>query len=93
MQTVRFHGAAIKEQGVKFAVVMVQPHVVTTLDKTKAKGLIATFEKQIFGVPVVLMGPDPMEHKPRYYGREDLVKFLANVPVDNIPWREFSIAA
>jgi hypothetical protein len=93
MQTTKFHGAAICERGVRFAVVMVQPHIVTTPDKAEANRLIATFENRIFGAPVVLMGPDPLAHLPRYYGRKDLVEFLSTVPVNHIPWQEFTLAA
>jgi hypothetical protein len=91
MSVTKFQGAAIQEQGIKFAVAIVQPHILTTPDKTEANRLIAVFQNQIFGVPVVLMAPDPMAHVPRYYGREDLVKFLANTPVDRIPWKDFTI--
>jgi hypothetical protein len=87
----KFQGAAIVEQGVKFAVVIVQPHILTTSDKTEANRLIAVFQVKIFGVPVALMAPDPLTHAPRYYGRDDIVKFLASVPVDTIPWQEFTL--
>jgi len=89
--TQKFQGASIVEQGVKFGIVIVQPQVLTTFDKTEANRIIAYFETRVFGVPVVLMTPDPMNHAPRYYGRTDIVNFLANVPVNAIPWQEYTV--
>lgn len=44
----------------------------------------------VFGVPVVLMAQDS-RGVPTYYGRPDIVRFLASVPFHTIPWKEFTI--
>ncbi len=79
----KFQGALIKEQGVTFGVVIVQSHVLS--NQTEANDLIASFQSQIFGgLPVVLMAQDA-RRTPTYYGRKDIVAFLARVPLNAIP--------
>ena len=73
--------ALIREQGVKFATVVVQDRVVQcsqTGNKT-----IADLQAR-FGCPVVLVG----QRTARWFGRQDLVRFLSNVPVSALPWRK-----
>src|SRR4051812_22385423 len=75
----QFEGAVINEQGVTFAIVIVNPHVLN--NQTEAEGLIASFQRQAFGgVPVVLMAQNG-SGTPQYYGRRDIVNFLARVPL------------
>jgi len=42
-------------------------------------------------VPVVLMAQKE-NGTPVYYGDENLVRSLADVPIDKMPWREYSVA-
>ena len=42
------------------------------------------------GVPVVLMAQDN-RGRPTYYGRPDISRFMASVPLRAIPWREYTI--
>lgn len=83
-----FQGALIKEQGVTFAVVIVKRHVVE--NEIDAKRAITSFEPVFPGVPVILMAQD---HRgtPTYYGRRDISKFMAGVPLRSVPWSEFTI--
>src|ERR1700722_17816011 len=81
----RFQGAVIREQGQTFAVVVVQRHVID--DRSTAAEAIASFHPVFPGMPVVLMAQDG-RGRPTYYGRQDISRFLANVPVEAIPWRE-----
>jgi hypothetical protein len=79
-----------REQGVEFAVVVVKPQVVRGSESQKDEAVRAwTIE---FGVPTVLMAQDS-RGVPEYYGRPDLVGFLANLFPEQLPWREFTIAA
>lgn len=84
----RFQGALIKEQGVTFAVVIVKKQVVDS--RIEANKAIQSFQPIFPGIPVVLMAQD---HRgiPEYYGRQDISRFLANVPVNAIPWREYTV--
>ncbi len=83
----RFQGAVIKEQGVTFAVVIVKPHVVS--NSSEAHDAIASFQPLFPGVPVVLMAQDS-RGKPTYYGRRDIAKFMARVPVSAVRWKEYT---
>ncbi|HEX5736121.1 MAG TPA: hypothetical protein VF131_25055 [Blastocatellia bacterium] len=83
-----FQGAVIKEQGITFAIVVVKRHV---LDSTSAANeAIRSFYPAFGGVPVVLMAQDS-RGVPSYYGRRDIVNFLANVPLSAIPWKQYSL--
>ena len=44
----------------------------------------------VFRVPVVLMAQDS-RGRATYYGRPDIAKFMASVPLHAIPWREYTI--
>lgn len=81
-----FNVAYIREQGVNFAVVSVQDHVVS--NQTQARNVIASFEHQ-FGVPTVLVGA--RQH--RLIGRPDLVRFLSRVSLSRLPWRRMTLSA
>jgi hypothetical protein len=83
-----FEGAVIQEQGVTFAVVIVKKHV--TDSRTEADGAIAAFQPVFPGLPVVLMAQDAWG-TPTYYGRQDIARFLANVPLDAIPWKQYTV--
>jgi hypothetical protein len=82
--------ALIREQGVDFAVVAVKRSVLTGPKATKVD-LVSAYSVE-FGMPAVLMAQDA-SGRPEYYGRPDLVKFLANVYLEQLPWREFTITA
>lgn len=84
----RVQGAVIREQGQTFAVVVVKPHIVQ--NRSKAASAISSFMPIFGGVPVVLMAQDNRGHA-TYYGRPDISRFMASVPVRSIPWREYSI--
>lgn len=83
-----FQGAVIEEQGVTFAVVIVKSHVLNS--RTEANRIIAAFQVVFPGIPVVLMAQD-YRGVPTYYGREDISKFMASVPIEAIPWKEYSV--
>jgi signal recognition particle receptor subunit beta len=83
-----FQGAVIKEQGVTFAVVVVKSHILNS--RTEADRVIAAFQAVFPDIPVVLMAQD-YRGVPTYYGREDISKYMANVPIAAIPWEEYSV--
>jgi hypothetical protein len=84
----RFQGAVIREQGQTFAIVVVQRHVIDS--QSTAAGAIANFGPVFPGLPVVLMAQDS-SGRPTYYGRKDISRFLATVPMRAIPWREYTL--
>lgn len=85
-----FEGALIKEQGVTFGIVIVKQHVLS--NPSEANRLVSAFQVQLFpGVPVILMAQDG-RGTPTYYGRRDIVDFLANVPLEAIPWQQYTLS-
>jgi hypothetical protein len=84
----QFEGAVIREQGVTFAVVVVKKHVVD--NASEASGAIRSFGSAFPGMPVVLMAQDS-SGRATYYGRQDISKFLARVPLRAIPWKRYTL--
>jgi hypothetical protein len=84
----RFQGAVIREQGVTFAIVVVRPHVLS--NPFEADPTISALGTAFPGIPVILMAQD-YSGTPTYYRRRDLSEFLASVPLESIPWSEYSI--
>jgi hypothetical protein len=82
-----FGAALVREQGVTFAVIPVKGHVVNS-DSSRREAM-ATFGTHFPGVPIVLMVQDSRA-RPTYWGRPDIVRFLAQVPVAALPWKRFS---
>lgn len=84
----QIEGAVIREQGITFAVVVVKRHVLD--NRYEANRTIQAFAPTFSHLPVVLMAQD-QRGRPSYYGRPDLTRFLARVPVRAIPWRRYTI--
>lgn len=84
----KFQGAIIKEQGIQFALVVVKRHIVQ--NSHEADGAIAAFSPAFQGIPVVLMAQDN-HGTPTYYGRKDISRFMANIPLDAVPWQEYTL--
>ena len=84
-----FQGAVIKEQGQTFGIVIVKPSV---LNSPSGCNEMVAFGVRAFGaMPVVLMAQDS-KGTPTYFGRPDIVSFLANVFVKQIPWKKYTIS-
>jgi hypothetical protein len=87
--TTQFEGAKITEQGVTFGIVIVQPHVLHNSQEqigARALGI------QAFGsIPIILMAQDS-RGVPTYQGRPDIVRFLSNVFVEQIPWQRYTLS-
>jgi hypothetical protein len=84
-----FQGAVFREQGVTFAVVIVKKHVIDS-GSAEAGRAIAAFQPVFPGLPVVLMAQD-YQGTPTYYGRRDIARFLAGVPLGAIPWKQYTV--
>ena len=85
----RIQGAVIKEQGVKFAVVVVKKHIVD--NKFNADKAIRDFSPLFPGLSLVLAAQG---HRGRftYYGRKDISGFLASIDPLRIPWAEYTVS-
>lgn len=84
----KFTGAVIKEQGVTFAVVIVKKSIID--NRIQSNKAIQSFLPLFPSIPVVLMAQD-YRGKPKYYGRRDIVHFLASVSFQTIPWKEYKL--
>lgn len=85
----RLQGAVIREQGMTFAVVVVKKHIVD--HPSEANQTINALQPAFGFIPLVLMAQDS-RGVPTYFGRQDIAKFLANLPIAAIPWREYDIS-
>ncbi len=83
----KIQGAVIKEQGVKFAIVIVKQHVLQ--NSNQANNTAHNFSIYFPGMPVILMAQN-YRGTPTYYGRRDIVRFLGKVPPHAIPWKEYT---
>ncbi len=83
-----FDGAVIREQGVTFALVVVKSHVVQ--NRFEAGKAISAFQSHFPGMPVVLVGQDS-RGTPTYFGRPDIARFMASVPMSAVPWKTYTV--
>ena len=84
----QFEGAVVKEQGQTFGVVIVKPNVLSSAGDQAAMRQLGT---RAFGpMPIVLMAQDS-RGVPTYQGRPDIVRFLANVFIEQIPWKRYTL--
>ncbi len=85
----KFQGAVIKEQGVTFGIIIVKPYV---LQNQKERESVVLLGKKAFGaMPIVLMAQNS-RGVPTYWGRTDIVNFLSKIPMECIPWREYTFS-
>ena len=84
----KIQGAVIIEQGVTFAIVVVN-RLVTNYTSRAIR--VRNYLTQFFpNMPIILMSQDS-NGTPQYYGRKDIVNFLNSIRLDQIPWKEFNI--
>lgn len=84
----KFQGSVIKEQGVTFAIVVVKKHIVDS--QTESQKAISSFSSIFPNMPITLMAQDH-QGTPYYRGRKDIVDFLSNISISQIPWKEYTI--
>lgn len=78
--------ALVREQGIEFAVVCVRDSVIN--DPSQRDQLVRAWTFELVR-PAVLLG----ERQHRLYGRDDIVRFLSNVHLSQLPWRQMTLAA
>jgi hypothetical protein len=86
----KIHGAVVEEQGVTFAIVAVKMHVIQ--NGIEADETLKGFKGVFPGAEVVLMGQDA-RGVPTYYGRNDIARFLSRIPLNAIPWKEYTVSS
>lgn len=83
----QFEGAVIKEQGVTFAIVIVKSHVITSPNREDVRN---SFKSFFSNVPIILMSQNS-SGTPTYHGKQDIVRFLANIHPSRIPWKRYTV--
>ncbi|WP_041669194.1 hypothetical protein [Acetobacterium woodii] len=82
-----FEGALISEQGQKFAIVSVKSYVINSSDREQVR---SSFIPVFGNIPIILMSQNS-KGIPTYHGRKDIVKFLANIHISQIPWKKYTL--
>ncbi len=85
----QFQGAVIEEQSVTFGVLIVKQHILN--DPTRRDALVLEGSRLFGGIPTVLMAQD-FNGTPTYYGRSDISRFMASVPLESVPWKEYTVS-
>ena len=85
----KLHGAVVKEQGVTFAIIVVKKYILDL--RAKAQETARSFSRFFPGIPIILMAQDE-RGIPTYLGRRDIVRFLANIDHQRIPWKEYTVS-
>jgi len=85
----KIQGAAVSLEGVNFAIVLVDMDLVKS--HGEADMAIERISPAFGDVPVVLMAQKE-DTSPVYYGDETLVRSLADVPIEKMPWKEYTVA-
>jgi len=83
----QFQGAVIKEQGVIFAIVIVKPYVLNSPAEREQSR--RSFSHIFPSAEIILMAQDS-RGVPTYHGRRDIVEFLSNVHISQIPWKKYN---
>jgi len=84
---IKIQGAVVKEQGVTFAITVVKSHILSS--QHQCQEVASSFQSLFPGMPIVLMAQDT-RGIPTYWGRQDIVNFLSNIPPSRIPWKEYT---
>lgn len=84
----QIQAAAISLQGSQFVVVVGRMELVKS--SGEADMAIEELQAKFGGAQVVLMAQKE-DGSPVYYGDGNLVGLLADVPVDEMPWKEYSV--
>lgn len=82
-----FDAAVIKEQGVTFSVVVVKSSALNSSNKERVRD---DYSRYFPRMPIILMAQDS-RGIPTYDGRKDIVQFLANLHISQIPFKRYTV--
>lgn len=82
----RISAAITQEQGVTFTVLLVKNGVINS----------SKMESVRDGAPInfprpVILAEQKAGGRMQYHGRNDIVKFLSNIPYSALPWKEYTV--
>lgn len=84
----QIEGAIVNDQGIKCAIVVVKDDIIQ--DASKSQEAIDAYRHIFPDMPIILLGRDS-QGKSSYCGPEDIVKVLAELDPNRIPWSRFII--
>jgi hypothetical protein len=87
--TVEITAALTKEQGVRFVVVLVKQQAIQPATRDATTRSVSS----LFPGELVVLCAQDSQGTPTYYGRPDIVKFLANIDIRQLPWKRYRTAA
>lgn len=82
----RFTAAITKEQGVTFTVLLVKNGVINSSDRESVR----THAPTNLPRPIIL-AEKRSGGRMLYHGRNDIARFLSNVPYQALPWRDYTV--
>lgn len=85
-----FDGAVVKEQGVTFAIVMIEQLLLKYTNEQMEK-VRNKFASYFSNIPVIFMTHN-IKGRPMYHGRTDIVVLLVGMDFRKIPWKRYSLA-
>ncbi|RJP14533.1 MAG: hypothetical protein C4520_21245 [Candidatus Abyssobacteria bacterium SURF_5] len=83
----KFEGAIIEEQGIKFAIVKVGKDIFEV--PGRARDRMISFQSFFPDMAIVFMAAETGE-VPQFYGRPDIVRLMMSKPLENIVWEQYS---
>jgi hypothetical protein len=83
----RFDGAVVKVQRLRFAIVIVKPQVLKNPSVIQCARV--SCNKFFPGIPIILLSKNS-NGRPTYQGRMDIVRFLTKVHPSRIPWKTYT---
>jgi hypothetical protein len=83
-----FEAALVREQGQTFAVVVVRQGIIH--NRPEANRMQAAFAPAFDFVPIILMEQNS-RGVPTYFGRPDIVDFLASIDFRRLPWKQWTL--
>lgn len=81
--------AVVKEQGVRFVVVLVKQQATQLASRDATQRSLAS----LFPGDLIVLCAQNLRGVPTYYGRHDIVRFLANIDMRRLPWKQYRSAA
>lgn len=86
----KIDGAIIKEQGVTFGIIVVKKHILSSDSSAReARDNFQSCLAEFSDIPLVLAAQGSRGAF-EYWGRPDIVKFLASISASRIPWKTYT---
>lgn len=77
--------AIVKEQGVRFVVALVKQQAMQPANRYATRRSIS----RLFPGELIVLCVQDSRGVPSYFGRPDIVKFLANIHISQLPWKKY----